>query len=108
MRVPVDKSRYFCSELVADCFVITGFVEPSAAVVYKPNATSPGALGRDPTFGIFVDILLPCPITLCQQRMSISAHPPCMKFLIIKYKLVVRVRWAISPHSMAGRSLNKS
>jgi len=50
---PVEKGRYFCSELVASCFVVTGFIEPSAAVVYKSNVTSPGALGRDPTFGTF-------------------------------------------------------
>lgn len=50
---PIEKGSYFCSELVADCFVVTGFIEPSAAVVYKSNVTSPGALGRDPTFGTF-------------------------------------------------------
>lgn len=50
---PVEKGSYFCSELVADCFVITGFIEPSAAVVYRSNVTSPGALGRDATFGTF-------------------------------------------------------
>jgi hypothetical protein len=50
---PVEKVRYFCSELVADCFVVTGFIEPSAAVVYRSDVTSPGALGRDATFGTF-------------------------------------------------------
>lgn len=50
---PVEKGSYFCSELVADCFVVTGFIEPSAAVIYKSNVTSPGALGRDATFGTF-------------------------------------------------------
>lgn len=50
---PVEKGCYFCSELVASCFVITGFVAPSAAVVYKSNVMSPGALGRDATFGTF-------------------------------------------------------
>lgn len=50
---PIEKGSYFCSELVASCFVVTGFIEPSAAVVYKSNVTSPGALGRDPTFGTF-------------------------------------------------------
>lgn len=48
-----EKGRYFCSELVADCFVVTGFIAPSAAVVYRSDTTSPGALGRDPTFGTF-------------------------------------------------------
>lgn len=51
---PTEKGSYFCSELVADCFVATGFIQPSAAVVYRSNVTSPGALGRDPTFGTFV------------------------------------------------------
>lgn len=50
---PIEKGKYFCSELVANCFVVTGFIEPSAAVVYKSDVTSPGALGRDPTFGTF-------------------------------------------------------
>jgi len=49
----VEKGSYFCSELVVDCFVVTGFIEPSAGVVYKSNVTSPGALGRDATFGTF-------------------------------------------------------
>ena len=39
---------------MADCFVATGFIDPSAAVVYKSNVTSPGSLGRDPTFGTFL------------------------------------------------------
>jgi hypothetical protein len=50
---PIEKDRYFCSELVASCFVFTGFIDPSAAVVYQANVISPGALGRDPTFGTF-------------------------------------------------------
>ena len=48
-----SKESYFCSELVADCFVITGFIQPTAAILYKSDTTSPGALGRDPTFGTF-------------------------------------------------------
>lgn len=50
---PIEKSNYFCSELVANCFVVTGFIDPSAAVIYKSNLASPGALGRDATFGTF-------------------------------------------------------
>lgn len=50
---PIEKGSYFCSELVASCFVVTGFIDPSAAVLYQANVTSPGALGRDPTFGTF-------------------------------------------------------
>ncbi len=51
---PIEKGSYFCSELVASCFIVTGFIDPSAAVLYKSNVTSPGALGRDPTFGTFL------------------------------------------------------
>lgn len=50
---PSLKEKYFCSELVADCFVATGFIDPSAAIVYQSSVTSPGELGRDPTFGTF-------------------------------------------------------
>ena len=50
---PSFKGQYFCSELVADCFVATGFIKPSAAVFYRSSTISPGALGRDPTFGTF-------------------------------------------------------
>ena len=50
---PSFKGQYFCSELVADCFVATGFIQPSAAVLYRSSTTSPGALGRGPTFGTF-------------------------------------------------------
>jgi len=52
-----QKEKYFCSELVADCFVATGFIAPSAAVVYKSDTYAPGDLGRDPTFGTFVGYL---------------------------------------------------
>lgn len=48
-----ENKKYFCSELVADCFIVSGFIEPTAAVVYQSDVTSPGALGRDPTYGTF-------------------------------------------------------
>ncbi|HLP62639.1 MAG TPA: hypothetical protein VK186_27615 [Candidatus Deferrimicrobium sp.] len=51
------KKHYFCSELVVDCFIYTGIIQPSAAVVYRSNVTSPGALGKDPTFGYFYGYL---------------------------------------------------
>lgn len=51
------KNRYFCSEFVVDCFVVTGFIEPSAAVLYNSTVTAPGDLGRDPTFGYFLGYL---------------------------------------------------
>lgn len=50
---PIEKGSYFCSELVVNCFIVTGFIDSSAAVLYQANVTSPGALGRDPTFGTF-------------------------------------------------------
>lgn len=55
------KEKYFCSELVADCFVATGFIDPSAAIVYQASVTSPGALGRDPTFGTFCGYITTVP-----------------------------------------------
>lgn len=51
------KEKYFCSELVADCFIATGFIDPSAAVVYKSDTYSPGDLGKDPTYGTFYGYL---------------------------------------------------
>lgn len=50
----VEKGKYFCSELVVDCLVSTGFIDPSAAILYKSNTFSPGDLGEDPTFGTFL------------------------------------------------------
>ncbi len=52
-RAEPRKQRYFCSELVTDCFIAAGFIDDSAAVMYRSNVTSPGALGRDPTYGTF-------------------------------------------------------
>ncbi|MBG6038251.1 hypothetical protein I5F12_09230 [Proteus cibarius] len=49
----IVKKSYFCSELVVNCFIKTGFIDPSAAVIYKADTISPGALGNDPTFGTF-------------------------------------------------------
>lgn len=51
---PTIKEKYFCSELVADCFADVGFIAPSAAMVYRSDAISPVALASDPTFGTFV------------------------------------------------------
>lgn len=51
------KRSYFCSEFVAQAFVVSGFLEPSAAIAYASKTVSPGALGRDPTFGTFVGYL---------------------------------------------------
>lgn len=64
---PIEKGSYFCSELVANCFIVTGFIDPSAAVLYQANVTSPGALGRDPTFGTF------CGYVSSAQNYSVPA-----------------------------------
>lgn len=47
------KQLYFCSELVVYCFLVTGIIAPSAAVLYQPDTMTPGALGNDATFGTF-------------------------------------------------------
>jgi hypothetical protein len=52
------KEKYFCSELVVDCFVVIGFVDSGASFLYRSDITSPGALGRDPTFGTFYGYLI--------------------------------------------------
>ncbi len=52
-----SKEKYFCSELVADCFAASGFLDPSAAVVFKSDTYAPGDLGREVTFGTFVGYL---------------------------------------------------
>lgn len=54
---PSIKEEYFCSEFVADCFVATGFISPSAAVFYKSDTIAPVALGKDPTYGTFLGYL---------------------------------------------------
>jgi len=54
-----NKLQYICSDLVVAAFVEIGFIQPSAAIVYKGDAYSAGDLGRDPTFGFFVGYLKP-------------------------------------------------
>lgn len=39
---------------VAARFILTGIVEPSAAIVYDPSIVAPGELGADATWGYFV------------------------------------------------------
>lgn len=55
-----EKNRYFCSELVCDCLIATGFISPSAAIAYKSETVAPGVLGRDPTFGTFLGYISLC------------------------------------------------
>ncbi|HHP0473008.1 TPA: YiiX/YebB-like N1pC/P60 family cysteine hydrolase [Vibrio harveyi] len=57
VQISPIKENYFCSEFVVDCFVVTGFIEPSAAVLYNSTVTAPGDLGRDATFGYFLGYL---------------------------------------------------
>lgn len=51
--VSPNKNNYFCSEFVADCYIATGFIQPSAAIVYQSDTYFPGDLGKDATFGTF-------------------------------------------------------
>lgn len=39
--IKAGKSAYFCSELVVDCYVATGFILPSAEVVLKAETFTP-------------------------------------------------------------------
>lgn len=48
------KQKYFCSEIVVDSYIATGFIDPSAAVIYQANAYTPVALSEDATFGTFL------------------------------------------------------
>lgn len=48
-----ERARYFCSELVVCCFIFSGFIDASAAIIYEANKIPPGFLGRDATFGTF-------------------------------------------------------
>ncbi|HCE93744.1 MAG TPA: hypothetical protein DEV74_14795 [Acidovorax sp.] len=48
-----EKEEYFCSELVVDCYIVAGFIDPSAIAVYQSHTYSPGDLAEDPTFGTF-------------------------------------------------------
>jgi len=52
-----NKENYFCSEFVADCFIATGFIQPSAAILFQSDTYSPGDLGKEPTFGTFFGYL---------------------------------------------------
>ena len=52
--LPTLKKKYFCSELVVDCFVAVGFIMPSTAIFYRSDTFSPVKLANDATFGTFV------------------------------------------------------
>ena len=54
-----EKGNYFCSELVVNCLTATGFISPSAAVLYKGDTFAPVDLGKDPTFGTFFGFIIP-------------------------------------------------
>jgi hypothetical protein len=55
--MPTAVGRYTCSEFVVAGFIIVGFIDPSAAILYSPGAFAPGDLGEDPTFGTFAGYL---------------------------------------------------
>ena len=48
---------FFCSELVVNCLIHIGFIDPSAAVVFEPGTQSPGDLLADATYGYLVGYL---------------------------------------------------
>lgn len=52
-----NKTRYFCSELVADCFRYAGLYTTAAAIIYQSNVIAPVTLGRDVTFGYLFGFL---------------------------------------------------
>lgn len=54
----IEKEKYFCSELVVDCFIKVNFISESAAVLYQSDTYSPGDLSKDGTFGFFYGYLL--------------------------------------------------
>ena len=62
--------RYFCSEFVVACFIHCGLIEPSAAVVFKPDVHSPGDLQKDAIFGLLVGYLG------ADQRLALPADDP--------------------------------
>jgi|GEM_PF-1169768 len=53
------RDKYFCSELVVSSYIAIGFIGESAAVVYRPENTSPESLAKDPTFGTFLGYIKP-------------------------------------------------
>lgn len=55
---PSSYRRYFCSEFVVACFIHCGLIQPSAAIVFRPDVHSPGDLAQDSIFGFFVGYLL--------------------------------------------------
>jgi hypothetical protein len=61
---PHKKLEYFCSELVAACFVEVGFITPAAAVAFQSDTYSAGDLGKESVFGFFVGYLKPTPDTV--------------------------------------------
>jgi hypothetical protein len=49
-----EANGYTCSGFLAAGFRATGFFDRSASLLYNPDATAPGDLGRDPSWGTFV------------------------------------------------------
>lgn len=73
-----DFGPFFCSELVVACYINSGFIHPSAAVVISPGTYAPADLAREPTFGYLVGFLAFDPNTeipaddpmMCMARYS--------------------------------------
>jgi hypothetical protein len=49
-----EDKAYTCSGFLAAGFRATGFFERSASLLYNPDTTAPGDLGKDPSWGTFV------------------------------------------------------
>lgn len=56
-RPRTQRTSFFCSDFVVECFMELGYLSPSAAVIYCSTDTSPGGLTVDNTFGFVAGYL---------------------------------------------------
>ncbi|GLS13531.1 hypothetical protein [Hydrogenophaga electricum] len=70
-----DFGPFFCSELVAACFVNSGFIHPSAAIVLAPGVQAPGDLAKEPAFGFLVGFLSADPDKAVPGDDPMLLHP---------------------------------
>jgi hypothetical protein len=77
------KQAYFCSALVATCYVVAGVIGDTAQVAYPPNVISPGDIHRDPTFGWVLGYIVP-------DGEKIPTDDPLMAGTLWKDNLEVR------------------
>lgn len=54
-----SKQSFFCSAFVVACYSVVGIIAANAQTAYLPEAFSPAALYRDPTFGWLLGYILP-------------------------------------------------